>query len=294
VTGEEPDLPAASPAAELLALTRALRRQLGEERRRGRVRTRRAVPPPAPTAAAASAAAPPKASPAEPRTAPTEPRTAPAGPRTSCAGPAPSPPASGEADVPTRALARGAATLEELRAVVAACTACELCETRTQTVFADGDGSRRVLFVGEAPGAEEDARGVPFVGPAGRLLTDIIVKGMRLAREEVYIANVLKCRPPGNRDPRPGEKELCTPFLDRQIELVDPRVIIPLGRHAAGHLLGTDAPLGKLRGRVHPYRGRVVVPTYHPAYLLRSPQMKSECWKDIQLAMAELGLPPPA
>jgi DNA polymerase len=144
------------------------------------------------------------------------------------------------------------------------------------------------MFVGEAPGADEDARGVPFVGRAGELLTDIITKGMRLEREEVYIANVLKCRPPGNRDPERVEKELCTPWLDRQIELVDPLVIIPLGRHASGHILRTDASMGRMRGRVHVVDGRQVVPTYHPAYLLRSPEMKRECWKDIQLALAIL------
>ena len=116
---------------------------------------------------------------------------------------------------------------------------------------------------------------------------------MGLARAEVTIANVLKCRPPGNRDPLPGEKELCTAFLDRQIELVNPKVIVPLGRHAAGHLLGVDAPLGRLRARVHDKDGRKIVPTYHPAYLLRSPHDKKQAWEDIQLAMAEAGITPP-
>ena len=135
---------------------------------------------------------------------------------------------------------------------------------------------------------------MPFVGRAGALLTDIITKGMGLPREEVYIANVVKCRPPENRDPSAVEKATCTPWLDRQIELVDPAVLIPLGRHAAGHVLQSEASMGALRGRVHAAGGRKVVPTFHPAYLLRSPSQKKECWADIQLAMAELGLARPS
>src|SRR5205085_11249696 len=136
----------------------------------------------------------------------------------------------------------------------------------TQTVFMDGRGARRVLVVGEAPGADEDRTGVPFVGRAGQLLTDIITKGMGLARDEVWIANVLKCRPPDNRDPTPAEKTTCTPWLDRQIELLDPEVIIPLGRHAAMHILKVEASMGAMRQRVHTVGGRKVVPTYHPSY----------------------------
>ena len=183
--------------------------------------------------------------------------------------------------------------LQELQVAVAACTACGLCRTRTQTVFSDGSRKARLMFVGEAPGAEEDARGVPFVGRAGALLTDILTKGMGLERADVYIANVLKCRPPDNRDPSEAEKLTCTPWLDRQIALVDPQVIIPLGRHAANHVLGTDLPMARLRGQVFERNGRKVVPTFHPAYLLRSPSMKKECWKDIQLAMGLLGLKSP-
>lgn len=186
------------------------------------------------------------------------------------------------------ALAPGCANLEELRQAVAACQACALCETRQQTVFADGSDRARVMFIGEAPGADEDAQGVPFVGRAGALLTDIITKGMKMARNDVYIANVLKCRPPGNRDPERSEKELCTHFLDRQIELVNPKVLIPLGKHASQHILRTDLSMGRMRGRVHVVNGRQVVPTYHPAFLLRSPHMKRECWQDIQLALAIL------
>ncbi len=190
--------------------------------------------------------------------------------------------------------AASSATLSELAAKVAACTACGLCRTRKQTVFADGRARVSVLFVGEAPGEQEDLQGLPFVGRAGQLLTDIITRGMGLTREDVYIANVLKCRPPDNRDPSEAEKLLCTPWLDRQIELVDPKVIIPLGRHAAMHVLGVEASMSSLRGRVHVLGTRKVIPTFHPAYLLRDPSKKKECWQDIQLAMAELGLKPPA
>ncbi len=192
-----------------------------------------------------------------------------------------------------RARAQACPDLASLRAAVAACTACSLCRTRTQTVFMDGTGKVPVMFVGEAPGANEDAQGVPFVGRAGELLTDIITKGMKLRREDVVIANVLKCRPPDNRDPSDLEKTLCTPWLDRQIELVNPKVVIPLGGHAAKHLLQADSALGALRGRVHDRKGRKIVPTFHPAYLLRSPSEKPECWKDIQVAMGELGLQKP-
>ncbi|MCZ6597931.1 MAG: uracil-DNA glycosylase [Planctomycetota bacterium] len=206
--------------------------------------------------------------------------------------PAPLPVAIPESGEPIE-LAPLCPDLESLRAAVARCTSCELCHGRTQTVFADGNGSAGVLFVGEAPGFHEDRQGLPFVGRAGQLLTEIIEKGMGLRREDVLICNVLKCRPPENRDPTGLEKRTCTPWLDRQIELANPRVIIPLGRHAAGHVLGSEAPLGRLRGRVHEQGGRKIIPTYHPAYLLRNPAAKKDCWRDIQLAMAELGLTAP-
>ena len=215
------------------------------------------------------------------------------------AGPlfAPGPGASGAEEGPEARVRRGAAAcddLAQLREAVAGCTECGLCETRTQTVFSDGLGTRRLMFVGEAPGYHEDRQGVPFVGRAGQLLTDIIEKGMGLKREEVTIANVLKCRPPDNRDPSVAEKRVCTGWLDRQIELLDPEVIVALGGHAAGHLLSSEASIGRLRGRVHERAGRKVIATYHPAYLLRTPSMKKECWKDIQQVMRLLGLSPPA
>ncbi len=195
-----------------------------------------------------------------------------------------------------KAQAASCSTLEDLRAAVARCEACDLCRTRTQTVFMDGEGSTGVLFVGEAPGADEDRTGVPFVGRAGQLLTDIITKGMGIPRAGVHIANVLKCRPPDNREPTLEEKLHCTPWLDRQIELCDPKVIIPLGKHAASYILKLKpgTPMGAMRGRVHLVGQRKIVPTFHPAYLLRSPGEKKECWKDIQLAMAEIGLRPSA
>jgi DNA polymerase len=196
-----------------------------------------------------------------------------------------------------RAKAAQCPDLASLRVAVAACTSCSLCQTRTQTVFADGSPRARVMFIGEGPGENEDRQGVPFVGRAGQLLTDIIEKGMGLPRAQVYIANVVKCRPPNNRDPSELEKLMCTPWLDRQIELLAPEVIIPLGRHAANHVLGLSGPqalsMGALRGKVHNRGGRKIVPTFHPAYLLRSPGEKKECWKDIQLAMGLLGLKPP-
>jgi DNA polymerase len=209
-----------------------------------------------------------------------EPDAAPPAPS---AAPAPAPVAG-----PSPASAASFPDLASLKEAVALCRACDLCQSRTQTVFMDGDGTAGVLFVGEAPGQHEDEQGVPFVGRAGRLLTDIIEKGMGLKRSEVAIVNVLKCRPPDNRDPQPGEKAACTPWLERQIELLDPKVVIALGRHAAGYLLDSDAPLGKMRGRVRDWKGRKLVATYHPAFLLRSPGFKRDCWQDIQLALGVL------
>jgi DNA polymerase len=172
-----------------------------------------------------------------------------------------------------------------LRERVAACTRCELHSTRTQTVFGVGSPTARWMFIGEAPGAEEDRQGEPFVGRAGQLLTSML-KALGFAREDVYIANVLKCRPPGNRDPRPEEARCCRDYLERQIELVAPALIVAIGRIAAQNLLGTDMPLAKLRGTVHalgPGRRPVLV-TYHPAYLLRSPGEKRKAWQDLLFA----------
>lgn len=176
---------------------------------------------------------------------------------------------------------------DELRAVVATCRACPLHAGRTQTVFGVGDPRADWLFIGEAPGADEDRLGEPFVGRAGQLLNSMLF-ALGTTRERVYIANVLKCRPPRNRDPEPSEAHCCRPFLDRQIELIAPKIIVGLGRTAAQQLLQTDTPIGRLRGRVHHYpltdRRVPVVVTYHPAYLLRSPQEKPKVWSDLQLA----------
>lgn len=178
---------------------------------------------------------------------------------------------------------------EALRAEVAGCTKCRLCETRTQTVFGVGDPHARWMVIGEAPGAEEDRRGEPFVGRAGQLL-DSMLRAVGLARESVFIANILKCRPPGNRDPGPDEVASCLPYLVRQVALVEPTVILAVGRIAAQNLLGTDAPLARLRGTVHRFgeAGTPLVVTYHPAYLLRSPGEKRKAWDDLRLARSQL------
>ena len=184
------------------------------------------------------------------------------------------------------------ASLAELNEQICTCTKCVLGSTRTKFVFGVGDPNADLLVIGEAPGADEDAQGEPFVGRAGQLLNKIL-ESVEFKREEVYIANILKCRPPGNRDPAPEEKALCTPYLDRQIELLDPEVVIALGTHAAQHLLRTELSIGRLRGKIHAFGRRKLIATYHPAYLLRSPGAKKDCWQDIQLAMRELGLAPP-
>jgi uracil-DNA glycosylase family 4 len=174
----------------------------------------------------------------------------------------------------------------ELIADIEACTACGLCRTRHKTVPGVGDTSAEYLFVGEAPGAEEDARGEPFVGQAGRLL-DNMLAALGMDRERnVYIANVLKCRPPNNRTPEPLEVDACRPYLERQVSLIEPKLIVALGRSAASLLLGTDASIASLRGRVHRYRGIPLVVTYHPAYLLRNLHDKAKAWEDLLLARA--------
>ena len=177
----------------------------------------------------------------------------------------------------------------ELEEEVRQCTACGLCASRTQTVFGVGNRQTDWLIVGEAPGADEDRQGEPFVGRAGKLLNPML-QAIGLQREQVYIANILKCRPPENRDPAPAEAASCRPFLERQIALIRPHIILAVGRIAAQNLLDTDAQIGKLRGRVHhfgPARIPLVV-TYHPAYLLRSPREKRKSWDDLRLARRAL------
>ncbi|MGD2173799.1 MAG: uracil-DNA glycosylase [Candidatus Brocadiaceae bacterium] len=182
--------------------------------------------------------------------------------------------------------------LRELEAQVKQCTRCPLHKTRTQGVFARGDPNADLVFVGEAPGAEEDRQGEPFVGPAGKLL-DRMIYAMGLRRDEVYITNILKSRPPGNRDPRVGEVEACFPYLERQIELVKPQIICTLGRPASNAMLGTNRSMGDMRGQWHSYRGIPLLPVYHPAYLLRSPHQKKRTWQDMKMLITALKEGPP-
>jgi DNA polymerase len=188
--------------------------------------------------------------------------------------------------------AKRAAALQIIRDDIGDCTRCALHKGRNKLVFGDGSPAARLMFVGEGPGADEDAQGIPFVGKAGQLLNNMIT-AMGLKREEVYIANVVKCRPPGNRTPEPDEANTCSPFLFRQIDAVRPQVLVALGATAATYLLGQRQPLAGLRGRVHAFRGSQLIVTYHPAYLLRDPRQKKEAWADLQIAMRELGLTPP-
>ncbi|MDH4260328.1 MAG: uracil-DNA glycosylase [Gammaproteobacteria bacterium] len=196
------------------------------------------------------------------------------------------PRARSAAAAPQRAPAVGPAGKDwaTLAAAVRECTLCGLCATRTQTVFGIGDVQARLMVIGEAPGAEEDRQGEPFVGRAGQLL-NAMLKAAGFDRPQVYIANVLKCRPPNNRDPAADEAARCLPYLRRQIELIDPAVILCVGRIAAQRLLQRDDTLGRLRGRIHRLGRIPVVVTYHPAYLLRSPTEKRKSWEDLKLAM---------
>jgi DNA polymerase len=176
-----------------------------------------------------------------------------------------------------------AAALSAIRADIGDCTRCKLHALgRRQIVFGTGNPAADLMFVGEAPGGDEDVQGVPFVGRAGQLLTKII-EAIELKREDVYIANVIKCRPPQNRNPEPDEVETCEPFLFRQIDIIKPKVIVALGKFAAQALLRSDAPISRLRGQVLDYRGAKLIPTFHPAYLLRNPSAKREVWEDMKL-----------
>jgi DNA polymerase len=213
---------------------------------------------------------------------------------------APSPPASAPPVTPpstqaaTDPLAEAPASLPALAARIAACTRCGLCSTRTRTVPGEGAPRAALLFVGEGPGADEDASGRPFVGAAGQLLTKMI-EAMGLAREEVFIANVLKCRPPGNRTPAPEEVAACMPYLREQIAAIRPSVICTLGNTPLRALLGDDTlGITRLRGQRQSFAGIPLIPTFHPSYLLRNPAGKKPCWEDLQLVLKELGRTPPA
>jgi len=186
-----------------------------------------------------------------------------------------------------------ARNLDELRAEIGPlCTRCKLCTLgRKQVVFGVGNPNADLMFVGEAPGADEDQKGEPFVGRAGQLLTKII-EAIGMTRDDVYIANVIKCRPPGNRNPEPDEVATCEPFLFQQIDLIKPRIIVALGTHAAHALLKTDAPISRMRGQVHNFRGGIkLIPTFHPAFLLRSPERKRDVWEDMKKVRALLAEP---
>ena len=203
----------------------------------------------------------------------------------------PSPSASAGSD-PSHSDVPVVPDLVALRDHIGLCTRCKLHALgRTKVVFGVGNPQAQLMFIGEAPGADEDAQGEPFVGRAGQLLTKII-EAINLKREDVYIANVLKCRPPGNRAPEPDEVATCEPFLFRQIDMIRPRVIVALGTHAAHALLKVDTPISRLRGRVHEFRGGIkLIPTFHPAFLLRSPDRKRDVWEDMKKVRALLDEP---
>ena len=196
--------------------------------------------------------------------------------------PDPPAPARDGADAPHRP------TLDEVRAVLGECTRCRLSTGRTQIVFGEGNPHAKLLFVGEGPGEQEDLRGIPFCGRAGELLTSMIEKGLGISRSEVYICNIVKCRPPNNRTPQPDEVAACRPFLDGQIEAIGPRVIVALGKPAASLLLGRDVAITKIRGTWHDYRGIPVMPTFHPAFVLRqyTPENRRLVWQDLKAALA--------
>jgi len=187
--------------------------------------------------------------------------------------------------------ARGVRTLRELEENMRDCHKCPLAAARTNLVFGEGSERADIVFIGEAPGAEEDKQGRPFVGRAGQLLTNMIKK-MGYTREDVYIGNILKCRPPGNRDPLPEEMEQCFPYLAKQLEIIKPKVIVTLGKHASHTLLGVKTPITKLRGNLGNFRGIPVMPTFHTAYLLRNPNKKWDVWEDMQKVLKIVGRSP--
>jgi DNA polymerase len=183
-------------------------------------------------------------------------------------------------------------SLENIRAFIGDCQRCRLCKARTKIVFGDGNPKAELLFVGEGPGHDEDLQGLPFVGRAGKLLTQMI-EAMGLSRQDVYIANVVKCRPPENRLPEKEEIATCAPFLVRQLDVIRPKVIVCLGNCAAQTLIGTNKSISHFRGQWYDYRGARLIATYHPAYLLRNPAAKSDVWNDLKKVIAVLGLKPP-
>jgi len=205
------------------------------------------------------------------------------------------PPAAAAEVLPAPGAAKpaGRRTLDEVRRELGDCRRCKLCAGRKQIVFGSGNPKARLVFVGEGPGAEEDAQGLPFVGAAGQLLTKMIV-AMGLSRDDVYICNVVKCRPPGNRNPEPDEIAACEPFLRAQLESIGPEVVVALGKFAAQTLLREGTPITRLRGQWRTYQGMKLMPTFHPAYLLRNPAEKKPCWEDLKAVMAVLAKAAPS
>jgi len=196
-------------------------------------------------------------------------------------------PRAADSEVSPAPVADISASLDDLQKSLDGCSRCSLCQQRNHIVFGAGNPQARVVLVGEAPGREEDLRGYPFVGEAGQLLEKIL-QAMGLSRQTVYICNVIKCRPPGNRDPKPDEIAACEPFLKQQLAIIKPEIIITLGRFAAQTLLRTTAPIGRLRGQWREYEGIALMPTFHPAYLLRNPSGKRPVWEDMKLVMQRL------
>lgn len=192
------------------------------------------------------------------------------------------------APIPASTTVVQGATLDEVRRELGDCTRCKLCKGRKQIVYGVGNPKAELVFVGEGPGAEEDAQGVPFVGAAGQLLTKMI-EAMQFSRDSVYICNVVKCRPPNNRNPEPDEIAACEPFLKAQLRVVKPKVVVALGKFAAQTLLRTDTPITRLRGQWREYEGVPLMPTFHPAYLLRQPAEKKLAWLDLQEVMKKFG-----
>ena len=254
---------------------------------------------PAVNAAPARAAAPAVAPEARPARAPVELEPAFLAPVSSAPAPAPAParaPAPAPAPAPARAPSGPARPLPVVAAEASTCTKCGLSETRTNVVFARGNPEAKLVFIGEAPGADEDAQGLPFVGRAGQLLDKMIAAMGLDPAKDVYVCNIVKCRPPGNRTPTPVEIETCIPYLHEQLAAIDPKVIVAMGNTAVGSLLNTKIGITKVRGQWKLYRGKVpVMPTYHPSYLIRPSaqqvEAKKQAWEDLQAVMKELGLP---
>ncbi len=287
---DSPDDTSRTPREELASVAASLRAYLEWQQDTGAM----GIPRKPSTAKAANADAAPAPAPspavAPPLAQPLAPALAPAPAPAPALAPAPAPP-------PARAPALPARALPVIAAEASTCTKCGLSETRTNVVFARGNPEAKLVFIGEAPGADEDAQGLPFVGRAGQLLDKMIAAMGLDPAKDVYVCNIVKCRPPGNRTPTPVEIETCIPYLHEQLAAIDPKVIVAMGNTAVGSLLNTKIGITKVRGQWKLYRGKVpVMPTYHPSYLIRPSaqqiEAKKQAWEDLQAVMKELGLPP--